>query len=124
MNIIFIILTLILIIYIYHIWERYVCGSIHLISSNNAKELLTNNKFEYVIDVRTKFEYKLGHLKGSVNIPINNIKEIVPKVIKNKFATILIYCNSGNRARQATDYLIKMGYTNVNYISELYTSLQ
>jgi phage shock protein E len=33
--------------------------------------------------------------------------------LPDKNAEILVYCRSGNRSRQASDKLVKMGYTNI-----------
>lgn len=62
-----------------------------------------------ILDVRTKEEYNEGHIKNSINIPIDDIDTI--DIEKNK--TIYVYCASGNRSKMATNKLIDMGYTNV-----------
>ena len=47
------------------------------------KELIKNGA--QVIDVRTSGEYASGHIKGSVNIPLNSISAHVKK-IKKRFS--------------------------------------
>ena len=37
---------------------------------------------------------------------------------------ILVYCNTGQRARRAAEVLRKLGYKNVYYIESSYTSLK
>lgn len=73
----------------------------------------TNNAF--LVDVRTKEEYKSGHIKGSLNIPLQNIERIT-QYIKDLNTPIFIYCLSGSRSRQAQTILKKMGYTNITNI--------
>lgn len=60
-----------------------------------------------VIDVRTKEEYDTGHVKGSINIPYDEIDESI-NLDKNK--TILVYCRSGKRSHIAYETLKNLGY--------------
>ena len=71
-----------------------------------------DNKNIYIIDVREDYEYKGGHIKNSYNIPLNKINEF-NKMMISLDSKIIVYCNSGNRSRQAANLLIEMGYTNV-----------
>lgn len=64
-----------------------------------------------VIDVRTKAEYHQGHIKGSVNIPINNLSNHYSKLSKEK--TIITCCASGARSAQAKNILKSNGYSEV-----------
>ena len=78
-----------------------------------------------VLDVRTETEYKLGTVKGAINIPGSNISEnTVSNKDINKDNIIITFCNSGTRARKAADKMIKLGYKNTFYIVETYLSLQ
>ncbi len=123
MNIKVILFVVISIYYIYKTWENFVFGSKNLISSQKAKMLIKNKKIKHIIDVRTNFEYKLGHYKGAINIPISDLNKIKNYKI-NKNDNILVYCNTGNRARQATEILINKGYKNINYISGSHLTLK
>lgn len=64
-------------------------------------------EFDYIIDVRSPEEYKLGHLKNSINIEYSDFDE---EEINNhnitKDKTIFIYCNSGRRSSMVIDKLI------------------
>ena len=66
-----------------------------------------------VVDVRTQEEYDEGHIPNSVLIPNETITQTPPEQLPDKDATILIYCRSGNRSRQAAEKLLAMGYTNI-----------
>lgn len=63
---------------------------------------------ETIIDVRTPAEFMGGNVKGSINIPLNEIPERLEE-IKNLAQPIILCCASGNRSGQATVYLKKMG---------------
>lgn len=77
------------------------------------KEMLQEDKNSILIDVRSKQEYAEGHLANSINIPLYEIEFQNDKLPKNKQNTIIVYCASGHRSRQAKEKLEKMGYTNV-----------
>ncbi|MDO4601554.1 MAG: rhodanese-like domain-containing protein [Eubacteriales bacterium] len=64
-----------------------------------------------LLDVRTLQEYREGHIPGSRNIPLQSIQNI-SSVIPQKDTPLFVYCHSGNRSRQAVDFLTHMGYTN------------
>ena len=66
-----------------------------------------------VVDVRTKGEYEEGHIENSILIPNETIEKDPPEALPDKKATILLYCRSGNRSRQAAHKLLDMGYQNV-----------
>ena len=63
----------------------------------NLHELIRNGAL--IIDVRTKEEYNGGHIKGSVNIPLDKLKNHIPKLTKN--LPIITCCASGMRSASA-----------------------
>lgn len=63
------------------------------------------------IDVRTSFEYRLGHIEGAVNIPYDVIGDEISGITSDKNAQIRLYCRSGNRSGKALKTLQQMGYT-------------
>ena len=94
------------------------------ISSERAKFLIKNKEFDLILDVRTDFELKtLGFYPGSVHIQSADLERLMPTLYPNKNLRILAYCNSGHRARMATEKLHKLGYNNSVYISSHYGSL-
>ena len=66
-----------------------------------------------IIDVREKDEYSSGHIKNSINISVNHIRNKINDYVTDKSKVILLYCRSGARAKEAAQYLINMGYSNV-----------
>lgn len=66
-----------------------------------------------LIDVRSPQEYKEGHLDGAILLPEYEIKTKAKEILKDKEKTIIAYCTSGARSKQAQKRLEKMGYNNV-----------
>ena len=59
-----------------------------------------------IVDVRSIEEFRSGHIKNAVNVPLPNINEIdIPKDKK-----IIVYCRSGSRSTTAAGELQKLGY--------------
>lgn len=83
------------------------------ITSSEAYEIINNNDSVVILDVRSESEYKSGHIKDAINIPVDSISD-VQDVVNDKDKVILVYCRSGNRSKVASEELVKLGYTNVN----------
>jgi len=65
------------------------------------------------LDVRTPIEYAEGHVKGSINIPVQVIDKNLDK-IKKMQQPIITYCRSGARSGQATNFLKIQGMESFN----------
>lgn len=77
----------------------------------NYAELISNGAI--IMDVRTLGEYKSGHIKGSMNIPLNQLSGQLSK-FKNKETPILTCCASGARSGAAVSVLRKAGFQQVH----------
>jgi len=64
-----------------------------------------------LVDVRTSAEFRNGHVKGSVNIPLDQLSQQLP-MLKDK-PHIVVFCRSGNRSAMAKSLLERNGFTNV-----------
>ena len=82
----------------------------------NAEEAATMMEEEsgyIILDVRTAQEYSEKHIPGAINIPNETIgTEDIPE-LPDMEQLILVYCRSGNRSKQASEKLVKLGYTNI-----------
>ncbi len=61
-----------------------------------------------IVDVRTPMEFQSGHVKGSKNIPVNNIGSAVNQL---KGKEVILVCMSGGRASSAKAVLERAGIT-------------
>lgn len=61
-----------------------------------------------IIDVRTKAEYASGHIRGSVNIPLQELESNLKKINKEK--PVITCCASGMRSASAKGILSSKGY--------------
>jgi len=75
-----------------------------------------------ILDVRTKGEYKGGHIKGSINISVDELRNNLHR-IPDKQKTIITCCASGMRSGSAKRLLTSTGYIAV-YNGGSWASLQ
>lgn len=102
----------------------YALTSPYLISATEAKQRIQRKEIDVVLDVRTVVERKtLGFYPGSVHVPAANMTTELPARYPDRNTRILIYCNTGQRARAATEKARALGYTNVRYIATSHRSL-
>lgn len=85
------------------------------VSYMQAKEMIREEAQTILLDVRSKQEHEEYHLEGDICIPLYELGDI-EKMIPNKNAIIIAYCQSGARSKRAIDILSKMGYANVYQI--------
>jgi phage shock protein E len=103
---------------------KYARESPFRISSIEAKERIAKKDFDVIVDVRTAWERaNLGLYPSSVHIPSGELEARAPKELPKKAAKVLVYCNTGQRARIATEKLRALGYKNAVYIAEGHGSL-
>lgn len=66
-----------------------------------------------ILDVRSKGEYAGGHIKGSINISVDQLSKNLNR-FKNKDQAIITCCASGMRSSSAKSILKSNGYTQVH----------
>lgn len=75
------------------------------------KELLKQGAV--IVDVRSKGEYQGGHIKGSINIPVDSLAKNLDK-LKDKSKPVITCCASGMRSATAKSILKSNGFTQVH----------
>ncbi len=68
-----------------------------------------------IVDVREPFEFKMGHVKGALNIPPAKLMNGVPEQLADvpKDTEIILYCLSGARSNASMRILQQYGFTNL-----------
>jgi rhodanese-related sulfurtransferase len=69
-----------------------------------------------VVDVRTGFEFKAGHIPGAMNAPIWKIMLGLSALPTDKQADMVVLCELGPRAVIAKAILGFIGYRNVSLL--------
>ncbi len=64
-----------------------------------------------VVDVRTPGEFSSGHMKGSINIPLDKLPHQLSGLKKDE--VIIVCCRSGMRSANARSILKGKGYIHV-----------
>lgn len=78
--------------------------------SVDFKALMKNGA--QIIDVRTPGEFKTGHIKGAVNIPLQQFQIGMSKIKKDK--PVITCCASGMRSASAKNMLQSAGFKDVH----------
>ena len=83
------------------------------ITMEEAVTMMQEESGYIILDVRTAEEYSEKHIPGAINIPNETIgADDIPE-LPDMEQLILVYCRSGNRSKQASEKLVKLGYTNI-----------
>ena len=83
------------------------------ITMDEAIAMMEEEEGYIILDVRTAAEFDEKHIPGAINVPNEAIGTDAIPELPDKDQQILVYCRSGNRSKQASEKLIKLGYTNV-----------
>lgn len=73
----------------------------------NLKPIL-NQENVSIIDVRSPWEYQEAHVRGAVNIPLEEIPAHISE-LKKRNGPLVLYCRSGNRSNIAMQMLKQAG---------------
>lgn len=82
------------------------------IDNQKLAQVMSEQEEVVLIDVRSFDEFKSGHIENAINIPVDGITVDTMRNIEND-SYIVLYCQSGNRSKQAAEKLIELGYINV-----------
>jgi CoA-disulfide reductase len=81
-------------------------GDVETIQWNEIDEIVENGGL--LIDVREPIEREMGFIKGSINIPLGEIRDRLNEISKNK--TVYVSCQVGLRGYLASRILSENGY--------------
>jgi rhodanese-related sulfurtransferase len=60
-----------------------------------------------VLDVREDWEFRNGHVRGAIHVPVKRLPDRVAKLKHDKPYAVI--CESGSRSRRAAGFLIEQG---------------
>ena len=83
------------------------------ISMDEAIKMMKDEKNYIILDVRRPDEFAEGHIPGAINVPNEEIGTTEIAELPDKSQLILVYCRSGRRSKEASEKLVKLGYTNI-----------
>lgn len=91
------------------VWPLVKGGAAGGLSTSNAVQLINREK-AVVVDVSETEEFAAGHIGGARNVPLNELEERLPAMVKNKTLPVLLVCPTGARAGRALAIAKKLGY--------------
>ena len=83
------------------------------ISMDEAVKTMKDEENYIILDVRRPDEYSEGHIPGAINVPNEEIGSAEIAELPDKSQLILVYCRSGRRSKEASEKLVKLGYTGI-----------
>ncbi len=81
-------------------------GDMEVIYWDEVDEL--NPEKTFILDIRTELEAKIGEIEGSVNIPLDELRDRLDEIPKDN--TVVVYCQAGQRGYYAARILMLNGY--------------
>lgn len=98
--------------------ENILSGNMEIIQWHQLEDIDKHKTI--ILDVRDPIERELGYIEGSLNIPVNSLRERLSELDKDKL--IITYCAIGLRAYIATRILVQNGFRNVKNLSGGFTT--
>jgi rhodanese-related sulfurtransferase len=83
------------------------------ISPTEAVQCMNREK-GVVIDVCGADEFAQSHIKGAVNVPLDELEARLDKAVKNKSTPVIMVCAAGARSKRAQAIAQKLGYEKVH----------
>lgn len=83
------------------------------ISPTEAVQCMNREK-GVVVDVCDAEEFAIGHIKGAVHVPLDQLEAKLPSAVKNKSTPLILVCASGIRSKRAQAVAQKLGYEKVH----------
>ena len=73
-----------------------------------------NREKGVVIDVCSSAEFAESHIKGAVNVPLDELESRLAATVKNKSTPLILVCAAGARSKRAQAVAKKLGYEQVH----------
>ena len=83
------------------------------ITMEEAVVMMTQESDYIILDVRRPDEFAEGHIPNAINVANESIGTDEIPELPDKDQLIMVYCRSDRRSREASEKLVKLGYTNI-----------
>ena len=83
------------------------------ITMDEAVDMMAQETGYIILDVRRPDEFAAGHIPNAINVPNETIGTSELPELPDKNQLIMVYCHSGRRSKEASEKLVKLGYTNI-----------
>jgi len=83
------------------------------ITMDEAVTMMAQETGYIILDVRRPDEFAVGHIPNAINVPNESIGTSDIPELPDKDQLIMVYCRSGRRSKEASEKLVKLGYTNI-----------
>ena len=83
------------------------------IAMDEAVDMMAQETGYIILDVRRPDEFATGHIPNAINVPNESIGTSDIPELPDKDQLIMVYCRSGRRSKEASEKLVKLGYTNI-----------
>ncbi len=77
---------------------------------------ITNGQAPPLIDVRTPWEYRAGHIPGAINIPLQEFEERLTELSAYRDREVVVYCETGVRASYGARRLESLGFEELRFV--------
>jgi|GEM_PF-3953576 len=83
------------------------------VSSDSLISMMDTGETPIIIDVRNKFEYENGHIPSAINVALGHLFFQHDELAVSQKSHVIVYCNTGLRARLASIYLRRVGFESI-----------
>ena len=83
------------------------------ITMDEAVTMMAQETGYIILDARRPDEFAAGHIPNAINVPNETIGTSEIPELPDKNQLIMVYCRSGQRSKEASEKLVKLGYTNI-----------
>ena len=83
------------------------------ITMDEAVTMMAQETGYIILDARRPDEFAAGHIPNAINVPNETIGTAEIPELPDKNQLIMVYCRSGRRSKEASEKLVKLGYTNI-----------
>jgi rhodanese-related sulfurtransferase len=91
------------------LWPGIAAGTRPGVTPDVAVQLINREK-AVVVDVSESDEFAAGHIVGARNVPVGQLQQRLPEVVKNKGLPLILVCATGARAQRCLGTAKSLGY--------------